>query len=206
MRAYFGAWVKKTFVGSWGLAMLTASVLGLVVSFAADRYPTWAPLANRAAWQLPVALFILTLIPAAMHASWTLYSDVLERMVKALEEAEGLREQLADRLNYRQMAETLSRLHREASEGWINLVPSNDQILAEKWRPLAQPWLAKATQVLKAFGVPHSDLAHFEVVNVLDLQAFSPSIPEEIRRAWIRVARLGELARKYEGWAQQPRS
>jgi hypothetical protein len=197
-RKYFGMWLRKTFSGSWGIAMFAAGVLGLGASFVADRYPLWSGLANRAAWQLPLGLFILTLIPAASHASWVLYADVLERFAKQADEAEDLRHQLADRMNYEQLAHALSVLHREASEGWINLIPSNDQAIAEQWKPKVDPWVEKVKAVLLVHRVPHADLAHFEVVNNLDIERFAPHIRDEVRRMWVRVERVGQLAKKYE--------
>lgn len=190
-------WAKATFTRPWTAAMAAAGVLGLAVSYVADQYPAWSALANRAAWQLPLVMFVVLLVPAALHGSFTLYTDVLERFSKAASEADELRERLVQRVNYGKLAEALSALHREASEGWIDEVPSEPE-LSMRWRPKVEDWFGRARAVLLLHDVPSSDLAHFEVVNNLDMQKFHYAIPEEVRRMWIRVERLGQLARKYE--------
>lgn len=202
-RDYFRQWIQRTFVGPWGFAMLVSGGLGIAVSYIGDRFPAWLPLANRAAWIAPVTLFTLTAIPAAIHASWRLYDEIFERFAKAADEASTLRDQLAERQAYDDLATALAHFHREASEGWINLVPNSDQALEERWRPLAFPWFNKVRAVLHLYKVPVADLNHFEVVNNLDIERFNGGINEEVRKMWVRVERLGQLASKYEALSRE---
>lgn len=182
--------------------MFVASVIGIAVSYVADQCPELQGIANRAAWQVPLALFLLTLIPAAMHASYKIYEDAMERFVSARTEVEELKERLAERVHYESLATHLSRLHSEASDGWINQVPSNDLAL-EKWRPAVNEWRVKVKQILVLHKVPARDIDHFEVVNNLDIEKFNHGIPDEVRKMWVRVERVAQLAKKYEEQSQK---
>lgn len=200
---YLGSWLRRTFSGPWPLAMLTASVLGIVVNYAADRFPELQVVASRAAWQLPLVLFLVTLVPAAVYASWKPYEEALKQLVQLADETQSLRDRLASRVAYEQLATALAGFHREASEGWINRAPTTDQALAESWRPMTQPWFSKEKGVLELYGVSRADMNHFEVVNNLDIEKFNNGIPAEVRRMWVRVERLADLAKKYENLARK---
>lgn len=198
-RAYFSLWAKNTFSWPWALAMGVAGLIGVVVSYAADSAPAWSSLANRAAWQLPSVLFILTLVPAAIHASYKLWSDAMHQFANKSDEAQDLKNQLSERVAYAQLAGFLSHFHRQATEDWVDMRPSNDQILAEQWRPKAKAWHATVKYALTEHGVGSADVNYFDVIGRLDTRRHDiPGVPEEVKIMWVRVERLQELVKKYE--------
>jgi hypothetical protein len=199
-RQFIRLWLKTAATGVTSRARAKWFGVGIAASVLLWLVPSLAPYRAVVPFAGPIAVLLGIYLWRLVWSPYELYVALQKESATAVEAVmsknSDLECQLFDQRQFQEIADALTRKHREATHDLLNVLKDHISPPPVGWAASVEIWYEEVLGIMREFRCTEQDFNHVETINRLDLAKYRSWHPL-VAMTYERVDRVAATAKKY---------